>query len=248
MGCASMSGNRFIVTSLHAALLLVVCRPVAAEVPVRDPDRFVIDEGNVIAQAVEREIEGWLRGLHDRTAAQVKVLTVSTTAGEDLHGFARRHARAWSLDRAERPHGALVVLAVRKNEVCIHTNASLERVLTDAWCESLSRSITRSFFKQEQHSAGLRRMTTAIVNAIADDAGVEVDGIPADRHLSSQVPEPGYGAFLVAFVLLGGLFGSMYYLLGAQRASRDARWWKGGKSGMWYDSSGGDATELGDGE
>jgi len=37
-------------------------------------------------------MERWLRELEQKTKAQVKVLTVQTTDGEDMFGFVQRHA------------------------------------------------------------------------------------------------------------------------------------------------------------
>ena len=93
-----------LVLSLAAPALLA---PAAgAAVTVKDPGTYVVDTAGLIDAGTERRVEGWLRELEQKTTAQVKILTVPTTDGEDIVGFAQRHAEAWKLGRKGKDNGA----------------------------------------------------------------------------------------------------------------------------------------------
>ena len=52
------------------------------EVFVPDPGTYVVDSAGIIDPGTERQLEGWLRELEQKTTAQVKVLTVQSTQKE----------------------------------------------------------------------------------------------------------------------------------------------------------------------
>ena len=90
------SGTLFLITALAAA---ASARSALAAVTVQDPGTYVVDRAGIIDDGVERQLEGWLRELEQKTTAQVKVLTVPTTDGEDFFSFVHRHAELWKLGR-----------------------------------------------------------------------------------------------------------------------------------------------------
>ena len=119
-------------TVLWIAALALLAPASAGAVTVKDPGRYVVDTAGLIDAATERRMEGWLRELEQKTTAQVKVLTVPTTGGEDFFGFVQRHAEAWKLGRKGKDNGALIALAVKERRVRVHTGYGLEGVLPDS--------------------------------------------------------------------------------------------------------------------
>ncbi|MCH5374020.1 MAG: TPM domain-containing protein, partial [Planctomycetes bacterium] len=67
------------------------------EVTVQDDGSFVIDQAALLDPATEDKLEAWLKELERKTTAQVKLLTVKTTDGEDVFSFGHRHAELWKL-------------------------------------------------------------------------------------------------------------------------------------------------------
>jgi uncharacterized protein len=97
-----------------------------AEVLIKDPGTYVVDGAGVMQASDKGQLEGWLRELEQKTTAQVKVLTIQTTEGEDIFSFAQRHAEAWKLGQTGKDNGALVVLALKERRVRIQTGYGLE--------------------------------------------------------------------------------------------------------------------------
>ena len=149
-------------------------------------------------------MEGWLRELERKTTAQVKVLTVPTTDGEDIFGFVQRHAEAWRLGRKGKDNGALIALAVKERRVRIHTGYGLEGVLPDSWAGTASRRVATDFFRAGKYAEGLLALTVATANRVADGARVKLTGAPDYRIRGGRrrVTGAGIGGSLMPVLVL----------------------------------------------
>ena len=196
--------------------------PTWAEVSIRDPGTFVVDHAGIIGTAAERQVEGWLRELEQKTSAQIKVLTVRTIDGEDFLGFAQRHAEAWKLGQQGKDNGALIVLALQERKVRIQIGYGLEGILPDSWAGSLSRQIAGEFFKKGKYSEGVLALTVATANKVADAEHVTLTGIPNYRYQSGRGGSAGIGAGLLPLIILYFVMTSM------MRRRRHSSAWGGG--------------------
>ncbi len=176
----------------------------AANVTVRDPGTYVVDRAGIIDDPVERQLEGWLRELEQKTTAQVKVLTVPSTDGEDFFSFVQRHAELWKLGHAGRDNGALIAVAVKEHQVRIQTGYGIEPILPDSWCGTVSRKVFAAHFKRGAYSEGIYQGTIAVANKVADAANVTLTGIPDFRYAASRgAPVAAVcGVGLVPFIVL----------------------------------------------
>jgi uncharacterized protein len=174
--------------ALVALALLAAVLPVQAEVTIRDPGTYVVDRANVIDAAREQQLEALLAELERKTTAQIKVLTVQSTDGEDVFGFFHRHGEAWQLGQRGKDNGALLGLALQEREVRIHTGYGLEAVLPDSWIGSTTRAVAQEYFRQGQYSEGLYQLALSAADRVADESGVELSQSPAIPAVSPQGP------------------------------------------------------------
>ena len=177
-----MRGRTMIQASVVALALMSTPASLLGEVTVKDPGTYVVDRAGIIDADYERRLEAWLGELEQKTTAQLKVLTVPTIDGEDIFGFAQRHAELWKLGRSGKDNVARIALALKERKVRIQTGYGLEGALPDSWCGSLSRDIAGTYFKQGAYSDGLFRLAVTTANKIADDANVTLTGMPAYRY------------------------------------------------------------------
>ena len=192
-------------------LFLVVLCPtgVLGEVSIPDPGTFVVDTAGIIDASVERQLEGWLRELEQKTTAQVKVLTVPSTDGEDVFTFSQRHAEMWKLGQQGKDNGALIVLAVKERKVRFQTGYGLEPILPDSWTGSISREVASRFFKQGQYSQGLFQLVVVTANRVADAQQVKLSGMPRSRPQGRGGSRGAFGAGLIPILILFGLLSMM---------------------------------------
>ena len=197
-----MRGNALRLCLVFAFACSLLAAPTLArgEVTVADPGTFVVDQADVIDAPTQQRLEGWLKELEQKTTAQVKVLTVKTLGDEDVVSFSQRHIVAWKLGQKGKDNGALIVLSLEPRRVRIHTGYGLEGALPDSWCGTLSRDAAAHFFKTGDYSAGLEKLTTAVVNKVADEYHVAIGEAPDFRHQAPGGFSPG--GVVCAFVLV----------------------------------------------
>lgn len=241
------------------AVFAFVCSVLAAAalsrgaVTVAEPGTFVVDRAGVIDAPTQQRLENWLKELEQKTTAQVKVLTVKSLGDEDIFSFSQRHFVAWKLGQKGKDNGAMIVLSLEPHRVRIHTGYGLEGALPDSWCGTLSRDVAANFFKAGDYSAGLEKLTTAVVNKVADEYHVVIAGVPDFRHQPAGGFSAGGLLCLLAFLVIGlpAFFSLVAYL--ARRRGRRT-WSRGGGSPVfwgpaWYDmfSGGGSSWTSGSG-
>ncbi|MFQ5792920.1 MAG: tetratricopeptide repeat protein [Acidobacteriota bacterium] len=183
--------------SLVVGFVFLVLWPTAAsaEITIEDPGTFVVDTADIVDDTVQVRLEGWFRELEQRTTAQIKVLTIETTGGEDFFGFVQRHAEEWKLGQKAKDNGALIALALKERRVRIQTGYGLEGVLPDSWAGSISRYMARRYFAKGQYSEGLYWLAIAVTNKVADAENVQLSGIPDYRYRIARGAEPSYSGW-----------------------------------------------------
>jgi uncharacterized protein len=187
---------------------------------------YITDTAHVLTPDAIRAIDGWLQELQEKTGAQVKVLTVRTTGGEDFFTFVERQFEHWKLGQAGKSNGALIALAVDDHKVRVHAGYGLEGALPDSWCGSLTREAAATFFRSGQYSDGLVYIVKAVAFRVAQDAGVTLTGIPEQVHRGGGDQQPLSPWASLIFVLV--VFLLIYLLNRAQRGGGG----RGGR-GMW---------------
>ncbi|MCG3127506.1 MAG: hypothetical protein CHACPFDD_02366 [Phycisphaerae bacterium] len=218
-----------------AALLgaITLTSGAAAEITIRDPGTYVVDRAQIVDPGVEQQLEGWLRDLEQKTGAQLKVLSVTSTDGEDPFQFGHRHAELWKLGQRGKDNGALVIVVVEARKVFIHTGYGLEATLPDSWCGSLSRDVFAEHFRRQRYSDGILTGTVMIANKIAESAGVQLSGMPNYRHVLSSGRARGRGSRAPGATCAGALPVLFFViLLAGARARRRYRSRWGGSSGV----------------
>jgi len=164
--------------TLLGCLLLATPPAARATVTIQDPGTYVVDQAGIMDADTEARLNQRLAELEQKTAAQVKILTVQTIDGEDWFGFVHRHAELWKLGRKGRDNGVLIVVAINERKDRIHVGYGLEGVLPDGWCGTLRRQTFVPNFQQGRFSAGLYEGAMAIAGRIAQNAGVQLAELP----------------------------------------------------------------------
>lgn len=202
--------------------MLLAAGPLRGAVTIDDPGTYVVDTAGVIEAGQRGRIENWLRELEQKTSAQVKVLTVRTTGGEDFFTFVHRHAEHWKLGRRGKDNGVLIALAIADREDRIHVGYGLEPVLPDSWLGTLRRQVIVPAFRQGRFSEGLFQGVVAVANKIAAAENVTLTGIPAQRVRARNGAPRGS--------VFAGLFPLIIFLLIASSIRRRRRrgLWGGG--------------------
>lgn len=204
-------------------LLLLSAPSVGAPVTIADPGTFVVDRAGIVDQGTRAELESMLAQLERNTGAQVKVLTVPSSEGEDHFGFVHRHVEAWKLGVAGKDNGVLIAVFPKDRQDRIHVGYGLESVLPDSWCGTLRRDVMVPRFRKGEYSQGIQEAVAAISHRIASGANTPTnDSNPPPAGKTSRNRNGGNVVGLLLVLLI------MMVVLGARGGRRVRR-----RGGAW---------------
>ena len=168
--------------------------------PIPSLERRVTDTADILAADREVALEEKLAAFEARKGAQIAVLTVASTAPEEIEQYSIRVVDAWKLGRKGVDDGALLIIAVEDRALRIEVGRGLEGVLTDLTSNRIIDETITPLFRGGDYAAGI-------------DAGVDrmisiVDGEPLPEPEQSWQGREGGGfediiglVFVLAIVL-----------------------------------------------
>jgi len=214
-----------------ATMLLATLAAARLAVPnLPTPQEYVDDLANVITPEHKHALNGILQELEQKTGAQYIILTVQTTGGIPIEEFSIELAHnRWKLGQKDKDNGLLFTLAVKDREYRFEVGYGLEGVITDRFAGQVGRDVLVPYLKKGQYSQGLYEANLRIVQRIAQEAGVQLTGMPNLPARPTASNNPVHGQRLVGpccgFLILLFLFMMLFGGLGGGRRGRGGSWW-----------------------
>jgi len=170
--------KRTTLLALFLLLLLPAALPSFAEKvsTTPAPTGYIDDYAQVFSADGKSNMETLCRELHDKTKAQVFVVTVNTTEGEPVETFANELFAKWKIGEKKTDRGVLMLFAIKDHKRWIEIGYGLEGILNDAKVGDIGRTMVpylQAANYDEAAETGLRQIT----QVIATDAGVTLDNL-----------------------------------------------------------------------
>ncbi|MFO7557046.1 MAG: TPM domain-containing protein [Desulfobacterales bacterium] len=223
-------------------LFLVVSSVQPADIP-ETPSRYVVDLAGVVDDATETRLNGYLQELEQKTTAQLVILTINQLEGESIEDFSLRIAHdKWKLGQKGKDNGVLLLIALKDRKYRIEVGYGLEGVLPDSLVGSLGRDLLVPYFRTGDYSNGIFAAAIALVDTIAKDAGVKIEGMPSIKY-RTQPLEKGQPidpistiVGIIFLIIMGILFiknprAFLLFLLFSSMGGRRGSWGSGGGFG-----------------
>lgn len=218
-----------------AALLLALSGVRAQDVqPVPALTARVLDQAGVLSAPDRAALEARLAAVEREKGSQLVVLTVPTTAPEDIAAYAQRVGEAWKLGRREVGDGLLIVVAVQDRRVNIQVAKALEGAIPDLAASRIIATEITPRFRAGDYAGGL----SAAVDRLAERIGQEGLPLPPAPGDAGWHPPGGGGGLdledlavflFVAVPLVGGvltaIFGRRLGSLLTAGAAGGIGWW-----------------------
>ena len=257
---------------LHLLLLiLAIALPSLAEKvsTIPAPTGYINDYAQVFSVDGKSNMEALSRELHDKTKAQVFVVTVNTTEDEPVEAFANHLFAKWKIGEKKTDRGILMLFAIRDRQRWIEVGYGLEGILNDAKVGDIGRNMVPALQAANyDHAAtiSLRQIT----HVIATDAGVTLDALGGPAKTEPTAPAPVTGPppsssslrpratiFLTILFFTFPVFIICFVIWRIATAVRKGTWTRGssgydtgssfGSSDTFSSNRGGDSFEGGDG-
>jgi uncharacterized protein len=155
------------------------------------PTGYIDDYVGVISAPAKTKMEDLCRELHDKTKAQVFLVTVKTLDDEPVETFANELFAKWKIGEKKTDRGVLILFAINDRKRWIEVGYGLEGILNDAKVGDIGREMVpalQAAHYDEATKIGLHEVS----KVIAADAGVALSGleVPSEEEIQTAPPEP----------------------------------------------------------
>ncbi len=184
-----------------------------AAAPIPSLTNWVTDTTNTLTSAQQQQLSQQLQALEQSKGAQLFVLMVATTDGEDIDAYARRVFDQWKVGRQGTDDGVLLVIAKDDRRLRIEVGYGLEGAITDLQSGRIIREQITPYFKQNAYFQGIEAGVTSLSALIqGEDLPSPVSGGAAgsdeDEPYIMLIPIFAFATLMPLFVapLVTGLF------------------------------------------
>lgn len=184
----------------------------------------IIDEAHVLTQSEKNHLENQLRQIHSDKLAQMAVVIIPTTNGQNIFDYAIATANRWGLGNKDTDEGILMLVAINDRNLYIVTGYGVEGVLPDAIIKRIIREDITPAFKSGQYAQGISAGIARIDERLRADPETlkRADKASGDTNPAQEI---GLAVpFIIALVvgtlltvifgrLLGSVFGASGFVI-----------------------------------
>ncbi len=235
---------------LLGAAVWVAAEPIAS----LRPSNYVNDFGGVLDAATQARLNDLCRQVDQKAQAQIAVVTVKSTDGQDIVSYAVALYQKWGIGAKGKDRGVLILLATQDRKYWTTVGYGLEPILPDGKVGGFGREAV-PLLRSGDYAGAVTLMTVRVASVIAQDAGVTLENQPS-LAATRQRPAPGGGvgaaiAVLILFFIVisilsaifrggrGGGGGGTGFLLGLLLGSGGFGGGRGGYGGGGFGGFGG---------
>lgn len=185
--------------------MLATALLIAAE-PVSDlrPSNYVNDFAGVLDAATVASLNDVARQVEEKAKAQIAVVTVKSTDGQDITSYAVALYQKWGIGKKGTDRGVLILFAVQDHKYWTTVGYGLEPILPDGKVGGFGREAV-PLLRNGDYRGAVSLMTLRVANVIAQDAGVTLEGaqVPArTQPLVSPIAGPMGFVVVIALVMV----------------------------------------------
>lgn len=190
---------------MFALSLIFAGRPISALAAEPQPTEqfYVNDYAGIFSAEESDELVTLGEDLYNETGAQVVVLTVDSTDGEEISDYAVRVGRDWGIGTRGEDNGVLIVLALEDRNVWVAVGYGLEGRLPDAKTGRLLDEYAMPYYENKQFSQGTIQLYYALINEVRAEYGLDAVEVPDAPEAEEEGGD--LAAIIFAVVLIGAI-------------------------------------------
>ena len=194
--------NRLVKKSAILWIVLAAVCVSAEPIASLHPSNYVNDFAGVLDAPTQARLNDLCRQVEQKANAQMSVVTVKSTDGEDVFTYAVDLYQKWGLGKKGSDRGVLILLATQDRKFGSSVGYGLEPILPDGKIGGFRRQVV-PYLTSGNYAAGLSLMTSLMADVIAKDAGVTLTGqLPRTAPRPQPAPSIGPGAVLLLIFIL----------------------------------------------
>jgi len=201
------------------------------------PIGYVSDFAGVISSQYANTMTRIIAELKEKTGAEIAVVTVNTTAPEDITTYSVGLYQAWSIGEKDKDNGVLILAAINDRKAWITTGYGIEPIIPDGLAGEIYRNVMRPNFRAGDYDKGMLLAVQEMSARIANSYGVELsEQVSIPRRTTARgraAPCGGIIGFIILFIIF-----SLIFRLGPLGLLFFAPMLMGGRRGYWSSSGG----------
>jgi uncharacterized protein len=191
----------------------------------------LIDQAGMLQEDERARLEAFLTEYETKTGSQIAVLTIKTTAPEQIEQYSIRVAEAWKLGRKGVDDGVLLLVAPDNTSAMrrlrIESGRGVQGVLTDAQSKRILSDVIAPYFQKEQFYDGLYAGVGAIAHLLNKE---QFPAPPPQAQASYPQQESSGGSLLIPLLIFGAFI--LMRLFRPRQARLGRGGWSSGATGF----------------
>lgn len=217
--------RKSIQAALTAILMIVLLLPLApgraeAAVPKHSESFYVNDFAGVIDEKTENYMVNYGVKLHQKTGAQVVLVTVNSTNGVSMEKYATSLFNSWGVGSADKNNGLLLLLSIKDDDYWAVPGKGLETELNSGVISKILSASLEPDFAAKKYSAGANKTYGSFIQKlggsysetlgtrsyVSDNAGVlpQVTKDYLNQSSNRYAATTGSGIYVVTVKNTGG--------------------------------------------
>jgi uncharacterized protein len=165
------------------------------------PSNYVNDFARVLDAATQARLNDLCRQVEQKAQAQIAVVTVKSTDGQDVVSYAVALYQKWGIGAKGKDRGVLILLATQDHKYWTTVGYGLEPILPDGKVGGFGREMV-PILRSGDYAGAVTLVTVRVASVIAQDAGVTLENQPGLAAPRRQPAPRGGGGLAILVILL----------------------------------------------
>ena len=174
------------------------------QVPRVEAGIYVYDQGDIIDDGVQQRLNNMLVDLEKKTGVEFAVVTVPNLNGLTNQEYSLELANTLKIGKSAKNNGILLFVsaAEKSDNVFLQIGRGMEGLLNDAKCGRIPDEFFVPHRDKGDLSQAIDKTTQAVVNVVAADNEVVIDGSDQEIQVSDEEGLSAGGLFLIILIVI----------------------------------------------
>src|SRR5574344_1947997 len=191
-------------------IILSFCTPLRAQeefsvddikpIKTATSNSYVSNQDNILSEATCQKLNSQLASLEKKTSAQVDVVVLQTSGGENARDISMEIFNKWKVGNKNANNGLIIMLLVKERQVFFRTGYGLEGAITDAKATDITNDIMAPYLKEGKWDEGIIAGVDAAQKLIINEYNTE--GFAKEGKAQDTIPTLLYMYLAISIILL----------------------------------------------
>lgn len=171
-------------------------------IPTVEEGVYIYDDGNIIDDDVEAQVNDMLVELEEKTEVEFAVITVEDLQGLEIEEYANNLFNTLGIGKKGEDNGLLLLISQSDERVRLEIGRGLEGCLNDAKCGRILDDYFVPYRDNDEYTKGTELTVEATLNVLADEYDVQIQGLDENLQLEEGEDEEDNTIIVIIYILL----------------------------------------------